>query len=100
MSLRETEFIEKFRDRGLWRATELYLRQPDAREFIEAATAETLAIIGIECFDEVSDMLHPRLDLIADFSEASLQQANDDARSFIESVPEHVLCSFTLADRG
>lgn len=98
MSIEESELVAKFRHRGLWRANELYLRPPAAREFIEAATVGTLRVIGIECFEEESNMLRPRLDLIADFSEAPLQRANDDARSFIESIPEYVLCSFTLAE--
>lgn len=97
MSVDESELIVKFRRRGLWRGNELYLRPPVALEFIEAATSDALRVIGIECFEEESNMLLPRLDLIADFSETTLKRANDDARSFIESVPEHVLCSFTLA---
>lgn len=93
-----TDLLSTFRDRAVTRGDELYLDTAQASELVEVATRRGVRVVGIECFEEVAGNLMPRLDLIADFSDATLTVANTAAQRFIAALPKTILCSFVLSD--
>jgi len=69
--LSEEEIFESYRVRSPVATRvggELYLLLPVAFEFLETCRDNNLAVIGIEGFLYEGGLIHPQMDLIADFS--------------------------------
>lgn len=65
-----------FSDRAVTRGDELYLGTTEALELVHAATRVGVRVVGIEFFDRIRTNFVPRLELIADFSDAPIAVSN------------------------
>lgn len=66
----EEELFQRFAPRGIVRGGELYLDAPTMQEYIGKAEELGLAVVGVEGFELHGNAVQPRLDRIADYSNA------------------------------
>ena len=90
----DQQVAQKYLSRSVVDGPELYLRIPDAVEFIHYCQSKDLAVLGIEGFLFDCGTLTPRMDLIADYSttrESSSwkeyrDSVNNEALSFVRNM--------------
>ena len=108
ISENEQRLIEEFSARGMLRGQEMYLPKADMVSFVRRAEALDLATIGLEGFRWVGGKLHPRLDLIADYSSFSCAAwtsfrtaCNHAAERFLSCTADepHLIFNATLVSR-
>lgn len=90
--MKSAELIEKYRLHGLYPAGELVLLPSLALNFIDDASANGIAVTGIEMVRVRETAVVPDLNWIADFSAAfeadgTVAATAAAARSFIKSLP-------------
>jgi hypothetical protein len=92
-SKEEEDIWCQFSSRGLTRGGEVYLDIGVMQKMVAEVERSNLLIVGIEGFLLSEESLQPRLDLIADFSDASADSweemrriCNKAARDWIESI--------------
>ena len=76
-----SRLLLEFSSSGLVSKGELYLPLEAARRLVERCREKRIAILGVEAFDILAGEIRPRVDLIADFSDAF-----DSAPDWIEAV--------------
>lgn len=101
----EKQLFDMFRKQGFVYGGELFLRVPDALEFIEACEKNNLSVIGMEGFADEGGAVRPRLDMIADYAaiqKESWQEfrktCNIASKKFLLELnpKDGILISFTL----
>jgi hypothetical protein len=66
--LSEAEIFDRYCVVGTLRGCEIYLKIPEALNFIKDCQINELAIIGVEGFLLRDGQLHPQIDIIVDYS--------------------------------
>jgi len=104
--LSEAELFGQFRSRGVSNGLSLYVPREAAFDFIRACGQNNLAVLGIEGLVLKDDSIHPRLDMIADYSprqedkewERYRDMVNAAAEAFLNDMPviEGLVFDFTL----
>lgn len=90
-----SSLLLEFASSGIVSKGELYLPLEAARRIVERCREKSIVVLGVEAFELRLGKIHPRVDLIADFSEAldgssgwidTVTRTTRDALSFLDEV--------------
>jgi hypothetical protein len=105
----EAELLRTFAQRGVVRGNELYLRPADALALLYEYDAYGFAVVGAEAAVLQDAATIPRVDLIADFSDADAgnwesykRQCTIWSRTYLDELPavENLYVTLVAIDRA